>query len=189
MRLHTHSLKQKKIFSLDKKAAHIDHTRNFPPDSTISCLALCKLYNCHVDHHGSQTCFGVAFLLKGGKLRVWSMCAAFYPKRRLFLFEWLCIQSQINGSPIWTCLKNIGLLSRWLNGHQKRQVDQSKIKSHCFRMYKVPILHFLWKRKLKFKWISPHCVFCMYFNIRIHPGQISKKCIKCMNEQRVCVTY
>ena len=55
----------KKIFSLDKKAAHIDHTRNFPPDSAISCLALCKLYNCHVDHHGSQTCFGVAFLLKG----------------------------------------------------------------------------------------------------------------------------
>ena len=68
-------------------------------------------------------------------------------------------------------------------------LDQSKIKSHCFRMYKVPTLHFLWKRKLKFKWISPHCVFCMYFNIRIHPGQISKKCIKCMNEQRVCVTY
>ena len=55
----------KKIFSLDKKAAHIDHTRNFPPDSAISCLALCKLYNCHVDHHGGQTYFGVACLLKG----------------------------------------------------------------------------------------------------------------------------
>ena len=55
----------KKIFSLDKKAAHIDHTRNFPPDSAISCLALCKLYNCHVDHHGGQTYFGIVFLPEG----------------------------------------------------------------------------------------------------------------------------